>query len=124
MPLDSAERLYIERQVTLARAILVALALANSARGRCGGAGRVFILDAFSLCLLVPSSVLSVRAQFVREFADDARPCSRGDGRGDRTRCKFGSRTAQVAQPASLADAGDGNAHFRSGNGIPWHTRT
>src|ERR1700749_2459870 len=27
MPLDSAERLYIERQVTLARAILVALAL-------------------------------------------------------------------------------------------------
>ena len=27
MPLDSAERLYLERQVTLARAILVALAL-------------------------------------------------------------------------------------------------
>ena len=27
MPLDSAERLYLERQITLARAILVALAL-------------------------------------------------------------------------------------------------
>ena len=27
MPLDSAERLYLERQVTLARAVLVALAL-------------------------------------------------------------------------------------------------